>query len=214
MSGHEIKNTLNSIRMYLMLHPDEKLTILIDRLCDLLGYATTSGTCGTSDVAGAIDNKANGAVNRLDSKTSTLIGTVTYSKRKASDIVIQIVNLHTMYNALVQLDIADVYLQSSFYDVLYNIINNAFKYSQRVTKPQINISIDRSMISVTDNGGGMPNADLKCIGLPYYRHPDTSSVSGDGLGMYMVAKYCTAHGYRLVIKNKPKKYFRVIIYLE
>ncbi len=190
MSGHEIKNTLNSIRMYLMLHPDEKLTTLIDRLCDLLGYAP-------------VDNKIDNAV-RL----------VAYSKRKASDIISQIVNLHATYNTVVRVDVDDMFIQSSFYDVLYNIIDNAFKYSQRAAKPQVDIKADRTMISVTDNGGGMPNADLKNVGLPYYRHPDTSSAPGDGLGLYMVAKYCAAHGYRLVIKNKPKKYFRVIIYLE
>lgn len=83
-------------------------------------------------------------------------------------------------------------------NVLYNLIDNALKYSGG--DPEIKISLqeenDGVLLRVTDNGIGIPAEYQKRIFDQFFRVPrgDEHNVKGYGLGLSYVAKVVEKHG--------------------
>ncbi len=79
--------------------------------------------------------------------------------------------------------------------VLYNLINNAVKYSQ--TGGTVTISAtggdDHVEVSVLDYGEGIALSDLPHVFNRYYRS-DNAKIGGYGLGLSIVKTYVEAHG--------------------
>jgi two-component system sporulation sensor kinase B len=88
--------------------------------------------------------------------------------------------------------------------VISNLISNAVKY----TKPfgQINIScysiVSGAQITISDNGIGMTEEELKQLGIPFYRCKKMD-VEGTGLGISTVKKIVNLFGWQLDIKSTP-----------
>jgi two-component system phosphate regulon sensor histidine kinase PhoR len=107
-------------------------------------------------------------------------------------------------NARITIDIipADLRLQGDHVhlkNVLYNLIDNAFKYNDKPA-PVINISAveeDRNvLIKVADNGNGIPSQHIDKIFDKFYRVPsgDVHNVKGYGLGLSYVKAIVQLHG--------------------
>ena len=84
-----------------------------------------------------------------------------------------------------------IYLETDKYKLsqsIYNILTNAYKF----TEPQGKVSIsykksgDKLFITIEDNGIGISSDDQKRVFDAYYRGHGTSSVSGEGIGLYVV----------------------------
>ena len=103
---------------------------------------------------------------------------------------------------------------------LYNLIDNAIKYSVR--EPRILIatrSTDEGIqISVTDNGIGIPRSELSKIFDKLYRVPtgDVHNTKGFGLGLSYVKSVIQRHGGRVEVESEPGKgsTFRIFIPFE
>ena len=96
-----------------------------------------------------------------------------------------------------------------FSNLVYNIIENAIKYSD--DKPEIIIEISKTKNQVTlqfiDNGTGISEKKLPFVFDKFYRitSKKTHDINGFGLGLYYVKKVCTLHEWKISIKNNTEK---------
>lgn len=96
-----------------------------------------------------------------------------------------IIYQHTGTTSLVSLD------QNLLRHCVTNLIANAIKYSGENTFIEFNtdISIERCIITIRDNGIGIPEADQKHLFEPFFRAHNTGNIPGTGLGLNIVARY-------------------------
>jgi two-component system, OmpR family, sensor histidine kinase SenX3 len=83
--------------------------------------------------------------------------------------------------------------------VLTNLIDNAVKYSGEVTHVSVSVaSVNEKHLEVrvTDQGAGIPRAELKRIFRRFYRVPGrlVAQVKGTGLGLFIVREIVKRHG--------------------
>lgn len=92
-----------------------------------------------------------------------------------------------------------------FYNLLYNLIDNAIKYGNE--KPKVDIKVVETnshlTIQLNDNGPGIPEKDLPFIFDKFYRvsRKDTEEIEGFGIGLAYVKKICELHHWKIKVKN-------------
>ena len=80
------------------------------------------------------------------------------------------------------------------FTAIKNIVSNACKYSiNRLAK--VKLSVDQSIIivSVEDEGKGIPENELQNIFQPFYRTEDSRSIVGFGMGLPLVNRIIKLH---------------------
>jgi len=93
-----------------------------------------------------------------------------------------------------------------FTNMIYNVIDNAIKYSGEI--PIVNVTVSNyngfAMLSITDNGIGIKKEDLKKVFKKFYRVStgDVHDVKGFGLGLFYVKGICDSHNWKLDINSK------------
>jgi len=94
-------------------------------------------------------------------------------------------------------------------NVLYNIIDNAIKYSNK--NPQIIIETSEMAgflyLSISDNGIGIAEEHIEKVKNKFFRVPTgrVHNVKGFGLGLYYVSQVCKAHHWDWEIKSEKGK---------
>ncbi|MDB5249572.1 MAG: hypothetical protein JWQ40_3966 [Segetibacter sp.] len=89
---------------------------------------------------------------------------------------------------------------------LENIISNAYKYSDTG-----NIFLDlifdatQVTISISDQGIGIPEEDLKNLFEPFYRATNTIEIDGTGLGLSIVKEFVEKHNGKIFLTSKLNK---------
>ncbi len=82
--------------------------------------------------------------------------------------------------------------------VLQNLVQNAIKYSPEGGTVGIVVDTwnEQVMMSVTDNGIGIPSTALPQLFTRFYRGPNVNSeqISGLGIGLYVVKEIVAVHG--------------------
>jgi PAS domain S-box-containing protein len=96
-----------------------------------------------------------------------------------------IIYQHTGTRSTVRLD------QNLLKNCIVNLINNAIKYSGENTFIDFNTEINEKncLITVNDNGIGIPEADQKHLFEAFFRAHNTGTIPGTGLGLNIVARY-------------------------
>lgn len=99
---------------------------------------------------------------------------------------------------------ADKYLIGN---VIYNLIENGMKYSEKEAHIEVNINQDErfTIISVTDHGVGIAKKYQKKIFEQFYRIPATHHKSGYGIGLAMVKYAVKAHGGTIKVESELGK---------
>lgn len=103
-------------------------------------------------------------------------------------------------NTMLQADEENLYL------AVFNIINNAIKYS---LQPKIIISTIKNhhkyTISIKDNGSGIEHSELKKIFRKFYRvqNGNVHNVKGLGLGLYFTKKVIDGHHGKIDVHSVP-----------
>lgn len=96
---------------------------------------------------------------------------------------------------------------------LRNIVINACKYSAN-RKAVIGLEINNEIfISVTDQGSGISEPDLKSIFQPFYRSQENSAGQGFGLGLSLTDRIIKLHKGRINVFSEPGKGTRFVISL-
>lgn len=90
--------------------------------------------------------------------------------------------------------------------MLHNLIENAIKYSP--AGGQITVVASTSgggnlLLSVNDQGIGIPQEDQGRIFSKYFRGQVGGGVSGAGLGLYLVARIAALHKGRVTVDSQP-----------
>jgi two-component system sensor kinase FixL len=96
-----------------------------------------------------------------------------------------IIYLHTGTASVVKLD------PNLLKNCIFNLISNAIKYSGENTFIEFNTEIneEKCVITVKDNGIGIPDADQKSLFEAFFRAHNTGNIPGTGLGLNIVARY-------------------------
>jgi len=92
--------------------------------------------------------------------------------------------------------------------VVINIMSNAIKYTPEGGHIDIRMSksrTDKVMLRVTDNGVGIPEADMAHLFERFYRveKSRTQDAGGTGLGLAIAKEITEAHGGRITVESKP-----------
>jgi heavy metal sensor kinase len=89
--------------------------------------------------------------------------------------------------------------------VIVNLLDNAIKYtpSGRTIDLRVEARDKRACLSVSDNGGGIPESELPYVFDRFFRGTQTRAQSpdGTGLGLSIVRSVCTAHGGDVTVEN-------------
>jgi len=109
-------------------------------------------------------------------------------------------------------DLSDITLNGDFYywtQLLFNLVENALKQNPN-TPIEIKISAlqnkHNTVITITDNGIGIPRGDLAFIFKRFYRVEKDHSqnkVKGTGLGLSIVKRAVEAHGGNITVSSSP-----------
>ena len=95
------------------------------------------------------------------------------------------------------------------YNILFNLVDNAVKYSGLSPKIEIIINeINQQLsIQIKDNGCGIPPKDLPFVFDKFYRvsRQDIKNIEGFGIGLSYVKKICDLHRWKITIANNKDK---------
>jgi two-component system, OmpR family, sensor histidine kinase KdpD len=92
-----------------------------------------------------------------------------------------------------------------FEQVLFNLLDNAAKYSPVGSRIDVRASRDGELveIEVVDEGPGIPPADLERIFDKFYRvHAQDRRRAGTGLGLAICRGFVEAHGGSIIARNR------------
>lgn len=96
-----------------------------------------------------------------------------------------------------------------FTNVVYNLIDNAVKYCDRIPKVTLKTYSDKCwfVLEMYDNGIGIRREDVKMIFDKFYRVPtgNRHDVKGFGLGLYYVKLIIEEHCGQILVKSAPGK---------
>ncbi len=99
--------------------------------------------------------------------------------------------------------------------VFYNILDNAIKYTSPRGTITISdkISLNKYILTVSDNGNGIPKDIIGKIFEPFFRGEASRSMEGAGLGLTLSKKIIENHKGTISIKSEENKGTNVIISL-
>ena len=105
-----------------------------------------------------------------------------------------------------------------FYNVIYNILDNAVKYATQ--NPEIIIRTKENSKGLTlkfsDNGVGIPENDLPFIFDKFYRvtREDSKDTEGFGIGLSYVKRVCEWHKWKVDVKNNEENGITITIQIN
>ena len=85
--------------------------------------------------------------------------------------------------------------------VFENIVTNALRYAVKTIDVSCHISADHLVISVSDDGAGFSEEELKTATAPYYTGNQNDSEHHFGLGLYLCKILCEKHNGALKLTN-------------
>jgi two-component system phosphate regulon sensor histidine kinase PhoR len=104
------------------------------------------------------------------------------------------------------------------YNILFNLVDNAVKYSGLSPKIEIVVTeINQQLsIQIKDNGCGIPTKDLPFVFDKFYRvtRQDIKNIEGFGIGLSYVKKICDLHRWNITIANNADKGIVVTIIIN
>lgn len=94
-------------------------------------------------------------------------------------------------------------------NVLSNLIGNAAKYSKKESLIAVKCETNKNevIVSIEDEGIGIKNSDLNKLFDRFFRvdSPDTKTISGFGVGLYICAEAINQHGGKIWVESKLKE---------
>ncbi len=88
--------------------------------------------------------------------------------------------------------------------IINNLVSNAIKYSSADTTVTIalNYTGEALVLRVSDEGIGIPEADLKHLFEPFHRAANVGTISGTGLGLTIIKESVELHGGIITVESQ------------
>lgn len=88
------------------------------------------------------------------------------------------------------------------FTAIKNIVSNACKYSlNRMAKVKLAVDQTEIIVSVEDNGKGIPENELQNIFQPFYRTEDSRAIIGFGVGLPLVNRIIKLHKGQIKVSS-------------
>lgn len=93
------------------------------------------------------------------------------------------------------------------YRAIYNIVENAIKYSPENTNVDVSLKQDKNELTLTikDQGVGIAPENIDLIFEPFYRVSSAQKTEGFGLGLAMAKSFLKMHGASITIESLPNQ---------
>lgn len=87
---------------------------------------------------------------------------------------------------------------------IYNILTNAYKYTDNGGSVEVNYKLNNEMITIIirDTGIGIDKKDIEKIFNAYYRSNLVKSTTGEGIGLYIVKKNLERINATIIVESK------------
>jgi two-component system phosphate regulon sensor histidine kinase PhoR len=99
--------------------------------------------------------------------------------------------------------------RAALVDALLNLLQNAHKYTGAEKRIAVSARSDGPtvLVTISDNGPGIPAPDQKRIFDKFYRAKDPldRTIEGSGLGLAMVKHIVEAHGGAIAVENNATR---------
>jgi len=205
LAVHELRTPLTVLRGYIEVFEDELGAQLTPELKDFMHKMSASAQTLTAFVSNILN------VARVDENQLSL----SLHEAKWPDLLTEICkNLELRVKVRgkkLLLDIAPdlptvAVDKVSIYEVISNLVENAVKYSDEGTAIVVHAQVGKNgniETVVEDHGVGIPESAVKNLFTKFYRsHRSKGTVSGSGLGLYLVKAIVTAHGGQVWVQSK------------
>ena len=96
-----------------------------------------------------------------------------------------------------------------------NLLTNSAKYTERGGKIRLTARLTGAevVVTVSDNGIGIPAKDIDALFERYYRGSNVSGIVGTGVGLYLVKMVVEVHGGQIAVESTEGKGSRFTIRL-
>jgi len=99
--------------------------------------------------------------------------------------------------------------KSGLQQVFINLINNAVKFSPRGSVVEVGVKRidDRTLVSITDHGLGIPAEAIPHLFQRFYRAKNVTiaEIPGSGIGLYIVKSIIEALGGKISVESKQNQ---------
>jgi signal transduction histidine kinase len=90
-----------------------------------------------------------------------------------------------------------------------NVIRNAIRFTEKQSKVDVGLQVhaQQAIVTIRDQGCGVPEQELEKIFEPFHRVPGSSQrdSTGGGLGLTIAARVVSVHGGKVHARNAPDK---------
>ncbi|MGK5032387.1 sensor histidine kinase [Janthinobacterium sp. MDT1-19] len=86
-----------------------------------------------------------------------------------------------------------------------NVLDNAIKYGpkQGIVRVKLRKNNGTLLLTVDDNGTGIPEYELDLVYGKYFRGSRTGFIAGSGIGLYLVRRIIGQHAGSILLMNRP-----------
>ena len=192
-AGHELRTPLTSLRTNLDVlrrHPDLDEATRAAVIADL--------NRDTGDLTALVEEVVAVASNRHDDQppTPTRLGDLARvvaartGRRTARTVTVDDDGTVAVVNA------------PAVERAISNLVDNAIKFDP--SGGPVAVTIRHGVLTVTDDGPGIPEGELTAIFERFHRSAEARSLPGSGLGLSIVAKVARDHGGETFATNRPE----------
>jgi PAS domain S-box-containing protein len=155
-----------------------------------------------------VDKKLDNIDKQITHMTHMLEDVLMIGKAEAGKIIVSLSEIHLgeFIEGLVEemkennrerihlhLDLDPAVIQSDeklLRNILLNLVTNALKFSDEEKSVQLKITtdIEKMVIQISDEGVGIPEADIRNLFTPFYRASNVTIIPGTGLGLSIIKK--------------------------
>jgi len=208
IAAHDLRNPLNAVQMYSEFLSDEASEVLTPEQLEFVSIIHSSSQFMLRLVNDLLNvAKIESGKLELELATTDLVAmverNVTLNRAIASKKQINLIFQHDNDIPLVQIDVAKIE------QVLNNLIVNAIKFSNpgRVVNVRVARSGKETVISVNDQGQGIPANEIEKLFKPFQRTSvrSTRGEESTGLGLAIVRKIVMGHQGRVWVESEVGK---------